>query len=213
MKKRKTSPSPSHGGGTNLLPLGEIREGFLCLLFGLLLVGCQSRQQQVHEVASDFDKAKEEQSIRQLVDDVYKDVNIHRNGIVEPAADDLYLEGRYTTKAYQAMYDSLHKIEVEKYALGKPNDAFFAAGGSVWTMGSLSLPFTTEVVKVVVSDSQTAEVYFNLKPNEGDEIHVIWEMKREEDQWRIQDFIQADENFGDYYYSEQIKDYIQRNTR
>jgi len=177
----------------------------------LLLVGCQSRQQQAHEV--DFDKAKEEQVIRQLVDDVYKEVNIRRDGVVEPADDDLYLEGLYTTKAYQAMYDSLHEIEVEKYALGKAGDAFFAPGGSVWTMGSQGMPFTTEVVKVDFPDGQTAEVYFNLKPSEGDEIHVIWEMKREYDQWRIHDFIQADENFGDYYYTEQMKDYIQRNTQ
>jgi len=212
MRKGKTSPSPSQGGGANLLPLGEIREGFLCLLFGLLLVGCNSRQQQAHEVTSDFDKAKEEQVIRQLVDDVYKEVNVRWDKSSEGTGFEGSMEDNYTTEDWQNLYLDLRGIEAEKEAVGDTDGKFFSEDGNVWTMGSVDLPFTTDVVRVEFSDNQTADVYFYLKPAESDPIPILWEMKKVGDKWLIQNFIEGDEAYEyEYDYTEHIKDYIQRN--
>ena len=212
MRKGKTSPSPSQGGGANLLPLGEIREGFLCLLFGLLLVGCNSRQQQAHEVTSDFDKAKEEQVIRQLVDDVYKEVNVRWDKSSEGTGLEGSMEDNYTTEDWQNLYLDLRGIEAEKEAVGDTDGKFFSEDGNVWTMGSVDLPFTTDVVRVEFSDNQTADVYFYLKPAESDPIPILWEMKKVGDKWLIQNFIEGDEAYEyEYDYTEHIKDYIQRN--
>jgi hypothetical protein len=212
MRKGKTSPSPSQGGGANLLPLGEIREGFLCLLFGLLLVGCNSRQQQAHEVTSDFDKAKEEQVIRQLVDDVYKEVNVRWDKSSEGTGFEGSMEDNYTTEDWQNLYLDLRGIEAEKEAVGDTDGKFFSEDGNVWTMGSVDLPFTTDVVRVEFSDNQTADVYFYLKPAESDPIPILWEMKKVGDKWLIHNFIEGDEAYEyEYDYTEHIKDYIQRN--
>ena len=212
MRKGKTSPSPSLGGGANLLPLGEIREGFLCLLLGLLLVGCNSRQQQAHEVTSDFDKAKEEQVIRQLVDDVYKEVNVRWDKSSEGTGFEGSMEDNYTTEDWQNLYLDLRGIEAEKEAVGDTDGKFFSEDGNVWTMGSVDLPFTTDVVRVEFSDNQTADVYFYLKPAESDPIPILWEMKKVGDKWLIQNFVEGDEAYEyEYDYTEHIKDYIQRN--
>ena len=225
MRKGKTSPSPSQGGGANLLPLGEIREGFLCLLFGLLLVGCNSRQQQAHEVTSDFDKAKEEQAIRQMVDDVYKEVNIRWDKSSDRTELEGTLEDNYTTEEWQKLFLDLCAIEAEKVAAGNPDGRYFSEDGNVWTMGSTACPFTTEVVRVEFASDKAADVYFWLKPAESENqtesdtlevnkgIPILWEMRKVGDRWLIQNFIQGDVNYNEYEYNymEHIKDYIKRN--
>jgi len=225
MRKGKTSPSPSQGGGANLLPLGEIREGFLCLLFGLLLVGCNSRQQQAHEVTSDFDKAKEEQAIRQMVDDVYKEVNIRWDKSSDRTELEGTLEDNYTTEEWQKLFLDLCAIEAEKVAAGNPDGRYFSEDGNVWTMGSTACPFATEVVRVEFASDKAADVYFWLKPAESENqtesdtlevnkgIPILWEMRKVGDRWLIQNFIQGDVNYNEYEYNymEHIKDYIKRN--
>ena len=184
----------------------------MCLLFGLLLVGCNSRQQQAHEVTSDFDKAKEEQVIRQLVDDVYKEVNVRWDKSSEGTGLEGSMEDNYTTEDWQNLYLDLRGIEAEKEAVGDTDGKFFSEDGNVWTMGSVDLPFTTDVVRVEFSDNQTADVYFYLKPAESDPIPILWEMKKVGDKWLIQNFIEGDEAYEyEYDYTEHIKDYIQRN--
>ena len=212
MRKGKTSPSPSQGGGANLLPLGEIREGFLCLLFGLLLVGCQSRQQQSHEVVSDFDSQQEEAALRTMLDEVYQEVNLRWDNDSEVNCYANSMEELYTTKEYQQMYDTLHAIEVQKFEQGQADEAFFAVGGNVWTMGSHNLPFSTKVVRVEFPNDSTADLYFFLKPAEGDSIPILWQLKKISDQWLIRNFIVG----GGYYeynydYMSSMRDYIKRN--
>ena len=223
MRKGKTSPSPSLGGGANLLPLGEIREGFLCLLFGLLLVGCNSRQQTSPDPSQggELDSlplgeikegSKEEQVIRQLVDDVYKEVNVRWDKSSEGTGFEGSMEDNYTTEDWQNLYLDLRGIEAEKEAVGDTDGKFFSEDGNVWTMGSVDLPFTTDVVRVEFSENQTADVYFYLKPAESDPIPILWEMKKVGDKWLIQNFIEGDEAYEyEYDYTEHIKDYIQRN--
>lgn len=182
----------------------------LLLMSVLLLVGCKSRQQQSHEVASEFDQQKEETALREMVGEVYGMVNERYNGNYDPTDyEGQTLELLYTTKDYQLVYDSLYEIEQRMYDEGHPNDAFFAEGGNVWVMGTHSLPFTTEVVKVVFDDEQHAQVWFILKPVEGEEIDVIWLMEKADDRWRIQDFIEAYEDY-EFSYLDHMRDYIKR---
>ena len=191
----------------------------------LLLVGCKSRQQQSHEVASEFDKEKEEQAIRQLVEDVYKEVNVRWDKSGDATELEGTMEDNYTTEEWQKLYSELRAIEAEKVAAGNPDGTYFSEDGNVWTMSSTDVPFTTEIVKVVFADSETADVYFWLKPAgsehqaEADSLEdnmgipILWELKKNGDRWLIQNFIEGDEDYYEYEYNymEHIKDYIKRN--
>lgn len=193
------------------------------LLVTLMLVGCNSGQKKTAE--EEFDKQKEEQVIRQMVSDVYKEVNIRWDAANDSTGFEGTMEGNYTTEEWQNMYLKLKSIEAEKIAAGDPDGTYFSKDGNVWTMGSTDLPFTTDVVRVEFADSKTADVYFWLNPagsenpTESDDqtapkrLPILWEMKKVGDRWLIQDFIQGDETYDyEYDYMEHIKDYIKRNT-
>ena len=202
-----------------------MKKQLLLLMSVLLLVGCNSRQQQSHEVASEFDKEKEEQAIRQVVDDVYKEVNARWDKASNGTELEGTMEDKYTTEEWQKLFLDLCAIEAEKVAAGNPDGRYFSEDGNVWTMGSTACPFTTEVVRVEFADEQTADVYFWLKPAESESqveadtleankgIPILWEMKKSGDRWLIQNFIEGDENYYEYEYNyaEHIKDYITRN--
>ena len=202
-----------------------MKKQLLLLMSVLLLVGCNSRQQQSNEVASDFDPQKEEQAIRQMVDDVYKEVNVRWDKSSEGTELEGTMEDKYTTEEWQKLYLDLCAIEAEKVAAGNPDGRYFSEDGNVWTMGSTACPFTTEVVRVEFASDKAADVYFWLKPAESENqtesdtlevnkgIPILWEMRKVGDRWLIQNFIQGDVNYNEYEYNymEHIKDYIKRN--
>ena len=202
-----------------------MRKSYLLLMSVLLLVGCKSRQQQSNEVASDFDPQKEEQAIRQMVDDVYKEVNARWDKSSDRTELEGTLEDNYTTEEWQKLFLDLCAIEAEKVAAGNPDGRYFSEDGNVWTMGSTACPFTTEVVRVEFAGDKAADVYFWLKPAESENqtesdtlevnkgIPILWEMRKVGDRWLIQNFIQGDVNYNEYEYNymEHIKDYINRN--
>lgn len=196
----------------NLHRLNRMRNSYLFLMSVLLLVGCQSRQQQSHEVVSDFDSRQEEAAVRTMLDEVYQEVNLRWNTDSELNSYANSMEELYTTKEYQQMYDTLHAIEVQKFEQGKADEAFFAVGGNVWTMGSHNLPFSTKVVRVEFPNDSTADLYFFLKPAESDSIPILWQLKKISDQWRIRNFIVGGGYYDyDYDYMSSMRDYIKRN--
>ena len=196
----------------NLHRLNRMRNSYLFLMSVLLLVGCQSRQQQSHEVVSDFDSRQEEAAVRTMLDEVYQEVNLRWNTDSELNSYANSMEELYTTKEYQQMYDTLHAIEVQKFEQGKADEAFFAVGGNVWTMGAHNLPFSTKVVRVEFPNDSTADLYFFLKPAESDSIPILWQLKKISDQWRIRNFIVGGGYYDyDYDYMSSMRDYIKRN--
>jgi len=184
------------------------------LVAAALFVSCNSGQKQTSEQAdAEFDKQKEEQVIRQLVDDVYKEVNVRWDKSSDGTEFEGTMEDKYTTEEWQKVYLDLRAIEAKKVAAGNPDGTYFSENGNVWTMGSLDLPFTTEVVRVEFADAQTADVYFWLKPAEDKSLPILWKMKKVGDSWLIQNFIEGDENYSeyDYNYMEHMKAYINEN--
>ena len=185
------------------------------LLAALMLVGCHSGQKQTTEQtpAASIDKQKEELVIRQLVNDVYKDINARWDKSSDSTVFVGTLEENYTTKEWQQMYLELRAIETAKVAAGKPNDMYFSENGNVWTMGSTDLPFTAEIVRVEFANATTADVYFWLNPTGGEKIPILWKLKKADDRWWIQNFLEGDEAYDyEYDYMEHMKDYIRRNS-
>ena len=189
-----------------------------------LLISCNnSGQKQAQAPKEEFDKQKEEQAIRQMVDDVYKEVNIRWDESNEGTEFEETMEEKYTTEDWQKLYLDLRAIEAEKVAVGNDEGTYFSEGGNVWTMGSFDQPFTTEIVRVEFADSKTADVYFwlipagNLHLTESDaqgpqRLPILWQMRKVDDKWLIQNFIEGDEDYDyEYDYTEHMKDYIKRN--
>ena len=186
---------------------------YTLLIAAFVFVSCNSGQQKVQTTDAEFDKQKEELTIRQLVSDIYKEVNIRWDQSNEGTEFDETMEEKYTTDEWQELYLDLRAIEGEKVAIGNDEGVYFSEGGNVWTMGSFDLPFTTEVVRVEFANDSTADVYFWLKPAESENLPILWEMKKVGDKWLIQNFIEGDEAYEyEYNYMEHMKDYIKRNS-
>lgn len=191
-----------------------MKYSYLLLVAAALFISCNSGQKQAQAPETEFNEMAEEIALRDMVKEVYDQVNARYNDSYEPADDnEPTLEQLYTTEDYQAMYDSLHEIEQQMIQAGRPNDTFFAEGGNVWLMGSQDFPFTTQVARVEFDGSSKADVYFWLEPAESANIPILWQMKKVDGKWLIQNFIVGDENYGDYDYTENMKDYIKRNSK
>lgn len=191
-----------------------MKYSYFLLVAAALFISCNSGQKQAQAPETEFNEMAEEIALRDMVKEVYDQVNARYNDSYEPADDnEPTLEQLYTTEDYQAMYDSLHEIEQQMIQAGRPNDTFFAEGGNVWLMGSHDFPFTTQVARVEFDGSSKADVYFWLEPAESANIPILWQMKKVDGKWLIQNFIVGDENYGDYDYTENMKDYIKRNSK
>ncbi len=186
----------------------------IVLFATLLLASCNSGQKQAQTSEPEFDKQQEEQTIKALVDEIYKEVNLrwaNDSGVIDYANS---LEELYTTKEWQELYNQLRSIESENLKSGNDENVYFAEGGNVWTMGSFNIPFTTELKSVEFSNDSTADVYFILKPAESDNILIKWEMLKVDGKWLIHNFLQGDENYTEYVYDYKVhmKEFIENNT-
>lgn len=191
-----------------------MKQIYIVLFATLLLASCNSGQKQAQTSEPEFDKQQEEQTIKALVDEIYKEVNLrwaNDSGVIDYANS---LEVLYTTKEWQELYNQLRSIESENLKSGNDENVYFAEGGNVWTMGSFNIPFTTELKSVEFSNDSTADVYFILKPAESDNILIKWEMLKVDGKWLIHNFLQGDENYTEYVYDYKVhmKEFIENNT-
>ncbi len=191
-----------------------MKQIYIVLFATLLLASCNSGQKQAQTSEPEFDKQQEEQTIKALVDEIYKEVNLcwaNDSGVIDYANS---LEELYTTKEWQEVYNQLRSIESENLKSGNDENVYFAEGGNVWTMGSFNIPFTTELKSVEFSNDSTADVYFILKPAESDNILIKWEMLKVDGKWLIHNFLQGDENYTEYVYDYKVhmKEFIENNT-
>ena len=86
---------------------------YIVLFATLLLASCNSGQKQAQTSEPEFDKQQEEQTIKALVDEIYKEVNLrwaNDSGVIDYANS---LEELYTTKEWQELYNQLRSIESE----------------------------------------------------------------------------------------------------
>lgn len=191
-----------------------MKQIYIVLFATLLLASCNSGQKQAQTSEPEFDKQQEEQTIKALVDEIYKEVNLRWANDSEGNDYANSLEVLYTTKEWQELYNQLRSIESENLKSGNDENVYFAEGGNVWTMGSFNIPFTTELKSVEFSNDSTAGVYFILKPAESDNILIKWEMLKVDGKWLIHNFLQGDENYTEYVYDYKVhmKEFIENNT-
>ena len=191
-----------------------MKQIYIVLFATLLLASCNSGQKQAQTSEPEFDKQQEEQTIKALVDEIYKEVNLRWANDSEGNDYANSLEELYTTKEWQELYNQLRSIESENLKSGNDENVYFAEGGNVWTMGSFNIPFTTEFKSVEFSNDSTADVYFILKPAESDNILIKWEMLKVDGKWLIHNFLQGDENYTEYVYDYKVhmKEFIENNT-
>ena len=86
---------------------------YTLLIAAFVFVSCNSGQQKVQTTDAEFDKQKEELTIRQLVSDIYKEVNIRWDKSSEGTEFDETMEEKYTTDEWQELYLDLRAIEGE----------------------------------------------------------------------------------------------------
>ena len=86
---------------------------YTLLIAAFVFVSCNSGQQKVQTTDTEFDKQKEELTIRQLVSDVYKEVNTRWDKSNEGTEFDETMEEKYTTDEWQELYLDLRAIEGE----------------------------------------------------------------------------------------------------
>lgn len=146
--------------------------------------------------------ADSNKAILDQVNRIYAEVNRRYAPNYQYKEGEKSLEEMFCTEEWQEVYDKVMDIDSEGEGEG-----FFVNGFDVWTMGSSDAPFQLADLKVKSVKGDQAEVTFDIRPAESEGGSVYLMLKKEKGQWRVQDFIQVEEDY-EYDMLKHMKEHI-----
>ena len=124
----------------------------------------------------------------------------------EPVSEDFYInfDSIYCSQDWNSV-----KNKVLKYDATLDEVGFFEA--DYWVMGQDFHDLSISDVEVIYLQGNKAQVEFNLH-NCGAVSRVRLDMVKEDGEWKIDDFIDVDNDYGDIYWKKEMNVYLKENA-
>lgn len=185
----------------------------LLLVVALYSNGCKSPSGNINQPAvAVSDNSTQQDELISRVNDIYSTVfdwyadwtNKWLND--EPISEDFYInfDSIYCSQDWNSV-----KKKVLEYDATLDEVGFFEA--DYWVMGQDFQDLSISDVEVINIQGNKAQVEFNHH-NFGSVTRVRLDMVKEDGEWKIDDFIDVDSEYGDIYWKKEMNVYLKENV-